>query len=40
MAKLYSEKVIPKIVRRYLDGELTAEEAAAEMQRAVEALMQ
>ncbi len=39
VAKLYGEKVIPKIVRRYLDGELTAEQAAAEMQRAVEALM-
>ncbi len=38
VAKLYGEKVIPKIVRRYLDGELTAEQAAAEMQRAVEAL--
>ncbi len=38
VAKLYGEKVIPKIVRRYLDGELTAEEAAREMQRAVEAL--
>ncbi len=38
VAKLYGEKTIPKIVRRYLDGELTAEEAAAEMQRAVEAL--
>ncbi len=38
VAKVYGEKVIPKIVRRYLDGELTAEAAAAEMQRAVEAL--
>jgi len=38
VAKLYGEKVIPKIVRRYIDGELTAEQAAAEMQRAVEAL--
>jgi len=25
VAKLYGEKVIPKIVRRYLDGELTAD---------------
>ncbi len=38
VSKLYGEKTIPKIVRRYLDGELTAEQAAAEMQKAVETL--
>ncbi len=38
VSKLYGEKTIPKIVRRYLDGELTAEQAAAEMQKEVEAL--
>ena len=38
ISKIYGTKVIPKILKRYLDGELTAEEAATLMEQRVREL--
>ncbi len=40
VSAIYGSKVIPKIVSSYLDGEITAEQAAAQMQQQVVALGQ
>ncbi|MEE8397759.1 MAG: extracellular solute-binding protein [Desulfobacterales bacterium] len=38
ISKIYGTKIVPKILKRFLDGELSAKEAAALMQKRVEAL--
>ncbi|MFQ6034088.1 MAG: hypothetical protein ACE5KR_04430 [Candidatus Bipolaricaulia bacterium] len=38
IAKIYGTKVIPEILKRFLDGELSAEEAARAMDERVKAL--
>jgi multiple sugar transport system substrate-binding protein len=38
VAKIYGTKIVPEILKRFLDGELTADKAAAEMDRRVKGL--
>ena len=38
ISKIYGTKIIPEILKRFLDGELNAEEAARQMNERVKAL--
>jgi multiple sugar transport system substrate-binding protein len=38
VSKIYQTKVIPKIVKRFLDGELSAKQAARMMDKQVKAM--